>query len=308
MPASTLLVALLSAIPFACSLRFVSEANPPSLAIIISGLKARLILEPTLNTVVKPTARAGGAVDFYISLVGADSNDPWSWQGDPSPRVESLHTHAELRANLSAAIEKAGGRLAFFRQLDEQEAIDDLPAGNFSSAYMTEYNPSRSEVGKNVLRRWKSVEDLLRVMQTSKANYDFVLWEREDQFWTRPFSLGYFAGAGPKSVYVKDCLGWGGINDKSILMARDAANSMLTAYSAFWHDDKALASHNAEKFLENLAAIQKLDIMKVPFRRLPSTDAAYLPRSSPPRPCIKRIYSCENPLPKGAPDFCGDSW
>lgn len=272
-------------------------------AILISGLKSRLVLNSTLHNVVQPAVRLGYKVDLYISLVAARHTVSYSYRGMADPEVMDKSPD-DFRASLEAAITSAGAHLALLQQREEQEVVDPLPRDKVLR-YLFDYSPYTSEVGMNVLRRWRSSEELLNA--TLGTSYDFVLWEREDQYWLKPFWLFNFPPY-PNAVYAKNCLGWGGMNDKSLLLGREAAHRLLRAYSSFWVVDERLESRNAEQFLAGLAQAEGLSVHKMPWKTMPSSDATFAKREDGSLGlCIKTFYSCKSELPEGSPPFCPDN-
>merc|ERR1712203_1082032 len=85
---------------------------------------------------------------------------------------------------------------------------------------------------------------------------------------------------------------WTGIDDKTVLLGRRAAASMLMAYSSFFRPTPPLDSFNAEVYLKKLAQAKGVLLRTLPFSQLPSTDAMYYGNDSIEGICIIRKYWC----------------
>merc|ERR1719264_702345 len=111
----------------------------------------------------------------------------------------------------------------------------------------SQYPVNSSQIGKNVLRRYQTLEFLMGLAATNEQNtgtkYDFVLVTRDDDFWLGPLDLNAFKAEANSSfkVFSKDCKTWSGMNDKTLLFGHHAAKGvLLRLYSDFWTMDDEL--------------------------------------------------------------------
>merc|ERR1712129_340757 len=106
-----------------------------------------------------------------------------------------------------------------------------------------------------------------------------------------------------RTLYSKDCKTWNGINDKTVVLGRTAADIMLRAYSAYWNPRPALVSWNAEIFLKKLAESRGIKLRPVSHEYLPTGDGMLIGGRTPI--CIFRCYWCgPNPLLQEDLVFC----
>ena len=85
-----------------------------------------------------------------------------------------------------------------------------------------------------------------------KATYEFAMWTQDDVFWVGPLSLIRLARAYVRysdTIWSHKCRAFGGINDRTVLMGRQAAAVLMRAYKSFWDPQYAplgppLVSHS----------------------------------------------------------------
>jgi len=92
------------------------------------------------------------------------------------------------------------------------------------------------------------------------------------------------------------------MNDKSVLLGREAADVMLSAYSNFWNPHPELRSKNAEIYLSLYARSQQLKMMYLKPGDLPGSDALIY-ETNPPRVCFLLTYWCGKTPPPNT-TFC----
>lgn len=307
-------------LPGACGLKAANARSAsgvaPRLAVLIPGLEDRFLYATKAHQVVAPAVAAGYAVDVYASMVASGYVN----SGRFRPAVSGAIVNPEVangssRERLSEALRGVGGNLAaFFLLPTALEVESSFPAD--PPRRLTQYPVDSSEVGKNVMRRFKAIESLMAAMvqaeAASGAGYSFVLLTRDDDFWLGPLDLPSFA-ADPDSanrVYSKGCKNWDGINDKTLLFGRQAAGRVLgRIYGGFWTRDESLTTYNVEMFLQNFVKLQNVTSVPVEFKRLPTCDSVYVKGpGGGPALCQKGFYLCPGPLPAGggflAPEVC----
>eukprot|EP00928_Gymnodinium_smaydae_P008012 TRINITY_DN12879_c0_g1_i1.p1 TRINITY_DN12879_c0_g1~~TRINITY_DN12879_c0_g1_i1.p1 ORF type:complete len:578 (+),score=125.82 TRINITY_DN12879_c0_g1_i1:49-1734(+) len=291
---------------------------PGALAVLIPGLRKRLVLRPTLDNVISPNAKAGLAVHVYASLVTTGATGK-RWvkneaAASEDPTLADLDS-SEFEAKVREEVESAGGKLAYLRQLPGGEVLDPLP--KFALKRWPQYPPSTSDIGKNVLRRYQSSEFLWNQTRAYEEKhgfrYSFVLLSRDDAYWLGPVLIPSFvrpAGdyLGPARIFTRSCALFWGFNDKVAMLERAAAEAWLPLYSSFYHDsdDSLERSQGAEAFALQLIRLKGLAHYEVPFSQLPSLDSQFEVSNGNAAVCIKPFYirNCVAKLPKSAPDEC----
>lgn len=203
----------------------------------------------------------------------------------------------------------------FFRYHAAKESLDTLPVGG--PIIMQSYSPYSSPIGRNVLRRYKSVEEMWsHARRPAFATWPharrpgLTLWCRDDAYWLYPLDLSvlmsYKASPDvPNTLFSRNCKRYGGINDKCLVMGAEAADKMLTAYSAVWTNDSRLVSAIAEEYLRKLAWTRGVTVQEVPFLQMPCIDSMFQRGPHDTRSlCVKHHASCVSSLPVGSPPFC----
>jgi len=279
-----------------------------TLAVIITGTADRLILGSKLQRIIEPAVNQGWAVDLYLSVVrhGAASNTSWQPVTGMAENMESKNFTS--KEQLETAVRRAGGRFVFDHPDSNAEEVDSsMPVE--TPMRFTQYPVNSSQIGKNVLRRFQTLEFLMGLAATTErstgTNYDFVLVTRDDDFWLGPLNLTEFKAEGNSSfkIFSKDCKAWSGINDKTLLFGRDAAeNVLLRLYSDFWmKNDELEWSYNAEGFLQSFVKLKGIISVPVPFARLPTCDSIFVRNADGTAGlCQKGFYLCDG-LPEGSP-------
>lgn len=283
----------------------IPEPASRRLAILIAGVKPHFLLTPLVEQVVKPSVQKGYKVDFYLSLVDLSKGGPYKGTiGHPcvDPAIANL-THEDFKAHVQGAVQGAGGELMELIQLTYSEPIDNPPEGY---SRLRDYPPVTVETGKNVLRRWRSIQalwDMARLNEREKFPghaYNFVLWAREDQYWFSPFDVRSFErdtnGTRPK-MYTRNCNLYSGISDKVILFERSAADKMLKLYTEFYQNKEPMLDQgeSAEAFIKLSATLKKVEWEhgRIAFKRLPSLDAQFVRATSKSKVkiCLKPYYA-----------------
>mmetsp|Transcript_42783 Transcript_42783/g.129597 ORF Transcript_42783/g.129597 Transcript_42783/m.129597 type:complete len:317 (-) Transcript_42783:52-1002(-) len=253
------------------------------LAVLISGLLDRLVLPPLLRDVVATAKAPGYHVDVFMSLSNT-SRSQATWFTDArsvfigEPLLRGVPSE-KVGTFLEQQIRAAGGGLPYFELLDVSDDIDHLPKER--RPRLRFYSPFLSSVGKNLLRRYRSLERLWDQVQLAEQkgsfNYDYLLVAREDVAWINPLRLdrmGLNQNVGV--VYSVNCRQYGGINDKVLLMDRAAAPSMMRPYTEWYQNpSRALDKPNAEQFLQAVAFEHGVYVVEPPLSVLLAESAMY---------------------------------
>jgi len=287
----------------------------PKLAVLIAGRADRLVLAPKIRHVMEPVAAKGWDVDLYVSVVGMDKGSHKAW----APIPNNVSAVVAERLESVAAIQTlatAGSWAIRFCELDgdsQEVVVPKDPPRRLSL-----YPPSETEVGLNVLRRFKATEQLMHKVKDVEMehgfSYDFVLLTKDDDHWLGPLDISRFQSnpTHPNDVYFKDCLRFSGVNDKTLLFGRRAAEAVLTRlYSDFWEPRREFVTGNIEHFWRNFLVVNGADMRPASFSLLPTCDSIYVKGDDgTPYLCQKKFYMCKEyaDLPQDGsfeqPEFC----
>ena len=283
---------------------------PPerTIAVFITGLRSRFLLNTILQHLIYGCVRDGWAIHIYLSLIGFNMS-----QGEykgfriaPDPNTVRMN-NTIFNTHIRKSIRAAGGDLIFYEHRHGPEKLDPLPTEPGSYIFrkrLSQYSPYYNAIGRAILRLWKSRELMwnasLAYERARGVQYARVLWTRDDAYWVQSLDLTNFTD--PNALYTRNCVTYHGINDKTIMLGREAAPALMTAYSAFWNKTLPLESQNAERYLMYLAKARGVVVRYVKFQRLPTLDA--MVDKSNQQICIKKYYSCLLEPPPWGPPFC----
>lgn len=258
------------------------------LAVVLVGLLERLVLDNKLEYVVAAAAEQGYQVHIYFSMVanGAGNGVAFLLQDQRSKGKETNLQLQSLRDRVTAA----GGCLRFAEVLNARESLNI--GGHKEGQRFKQYDPVTSKVGRNVLRRFLSLEKTMhQILSDNPQGPDLVLVTRDSDMWMHSLNLTFFEQDREQShkVYAKNCMTFGGLNDKTLVFGREAGKKVLsTIYSKFWSDDKALVTDNAEQFIERFISHCGMKSQGINFDALPTVDGIY----SGDRLCVVNFYAC----------------
>jgi len=272
--------------------------------VIIVGLRSRLLLNSTIQQLIRPIAGEGFAVHVYVSVVDKGSGTNWAPMreaGHEDPALKNL-THAQMRRHFYHMIKEAGGCLMCFDMANSSEKLPSIPRDEVMDKRLWQYLPNTSNVGRNVVRIWKSRERLWQCAVQTEAQtgekYSLVLWTRDDAYWVdrvahmKPLLS---MAQNEQTLWSKNCKEWNGINDKVMVLGRKAANVLLRAYTSFWKPRPPLESWNSEMYLKALAQAHGIKLRVLKHEDLPTGDGMLI---AGPKPiCISRFYWCGKDLP-----------
>jgi len=232
------------------------EVGQRTIAVYISGVKSRLLLNSTLERALVPLVRDGSAVHVYVSLL-FDGTDIGSWMpvrahATEDPSIAPL-SHTDLQEYIVDRISRTGACVVCAEVLDKPEPIGEVPE---NPGQITKYPPRATKAGQRLLRLWKSRERMwhrsLASEAQSRTKYELFFWIRDDSIWLgdvpMPSKLLATPDA-PRTVWARACGGFGGLNDKSVIFGRLAAPVLMTLYSGFMHGGLPTNTSNAEQYL-----------------------------------------------------------
>lgn len=313
------------------------------LAVFIVGLLDRLILFSKITQVVEPAVLEGYQVNVYLSvakLQDAHAFKPLDGRIQ-SPEAQNVSTKTCWERDnfcevVYRAVTLAGGKLALAEVLENQIDVRSVAYADHpeieNPGRLFQYAPyvhkdetghivDGDESGKNVLRRFWSLEKLAnRCVTNSSVPPDFLLITHDDDQWMGPLTLSNFSSRtnASRKVFSKDCNTWLGINDKTLLLGRDAASVILSRlYNGFWTQSNELDEacwsrdhtwrvRNLECYLLHWVHVQGMTSEPVDWQLLPTYTSAWMNDGTL---CQRTLYSkwiskaCGlDKLPKACPE------
>mmetsp|Transcript_9278 Transcript_9278/g.26668 ORF Transcript_9278/g.26668 Transcript_9278/m.26668 type:complete len:451 (-) Transcript_9278:107-1459(-) len=276
-----------------CHARLHSRA----VAIYLVGVRQRLILNSTLQHVVKPIVDDGFAAHLYIALIlNVSGTGNWKRIRERAAEDHALATlsASQLRAHLGARTAEWGGCLVHVATKPRPITIDGVPE---NPGQIQQYPPVNTTTGRRLLSTWFLREMLwnrtLRRERTWHMQYLLAMWVRDDAFWMADIGSLSKLLAAPKatrSVWSRNCGSWGGINDKTVIVGRQAAGALLQLFSGFMKGGVGKPSKNAEVYLLHAVRAAGLERRRVTFNQLPEASAMLV--GDPPRVCILNTTWC----------------
>jgi len=243
------------------------EDPPPQscLAVLVSGSAESLVLAPLLSSVVRANARAGLRVDVFFGLTAPAKGKR---EGAVDPKMSQFLQNfdvAKLRDFVCQLAEQQGASHCTV-ELESEEAAH-APKNVARQSIMTHYQNS-TEKRTGAIARWRSLSRLLASARTHEveAEYDAVVIARADTYWMAPVSVNVEDfQMDSLQVSVAPCLDDTGINDKAMVLGREAADVMLSAYDRWQSGDERLSgSRTAEEVLFRIASQAGLRITPQP--------------------------------------------
>lgn len=253
-------------------------SNGHTLAVLVCGLQTRLTSLSKVRQVVEPAVAQGFQVSVYMELVLTGyENDGYS----------SNSTYAEVHEFAHALEQKisgAGGRLEF---LDLKKDNDEAAI----HASVAIKPPEKSDIGRSVMRRVLSLQRLWERAQ--EAEPSFVLVTRDDDYWIAPLDLKSFLNRPDcqNTVFTKNCLQFGGLNDKTFLFGGSAARRTLdNIFDEYW--DAEFNVGNAERFWARRAQLKGVSTTGVPLHELPTAGALFQTQHGVRTQCLRGSHLC----------------
>mmetsp|Transcript_145509 Transcript_145509/g.466324 ORF Transcript_145509/g.466324 Transcript_145509/m.466324 type:complete len:426 (+) Transcript_145509:28-1305(+) len=280
-----------------------TDKQQRSIAVVIVGLRERLLFNKTLEHVIRRSVEEGFVVHVYMALVDKGNGAHWRPErkrGIEDPMFSNL-SHSAFQQRLSQWVRQAGGCLMCVLNYPGSEPVEPLPTGGDMDGRLTQYLPRSSKIGRNVLRTLGSRETLWNVtLENEKQlgrNYTLAMWTRPDSYWfgniTSPADL-LSKNHSSTTVWTQDCKSAAGLNDKSAILGRQAAGIMFKAYSRFYNT-KSITRYfrgrmaNAERYLMAVATEGRLQVERLKFWSLPNSDGMLLASG---KVCFIVLYWC----------------
>lgn len=274
--------------------------NKSRLAVLIAGKASRLVWPSKVKQIVKANPDCV-QVDFYMRLLKAGNGNGIEFTHVPHQAMSMDWKDPEsLLQGTTASI--------VVKDIIDQNPHVDIPANHTRTRRLGQYLLSTSKaqylVGVNIIARFSNMETLFhKIMDHEKANgfrYDYVLHTRDDDHYIGPLkipekmSIGVTRAEADNIVFHKLCNTWGGVNDKTLLFGRAAAEKVLTRlYSNFWQalpEEDTTEAPNPEVYLNRIINAQGAHCRGVPWEDLSTTDAVYEDGPQGYRLCAKPAY------------------
>eukprot|EP00929_Paragymnodinium_shiwhaense_P055811 TRINITY_DN27938_c0_g1_i1.p1 TRINITY_DN27938_c0_g1~~TRINITY_DN27938_c0_g1_i1.p1 ORF type:complete len:543 (+),score=61.06 TRINITY_DN27938_c0_g1_i1:120-1748(+) len=284
------------------------------LAVMWTGVKERLVLESTIEEMIRPTVKDGHVVHAFMDLVAQKNVYRWWTEGKPclDPSTKKL-TDEELLAYIARKVNKTGGLLAYFRLSKNLDKLDPLPA--FTQGRMRSYSPCCTPVGLSVIRRLKTYQrtwqEIVKQEHLQGKKYDFVVNQREDAYWAYSLVLRHYAakeeeaGDSKPRLYSRGCGEFAGFSDKVFFMNRMAGDVFHSQiYRDYYEVSDPKLDHvdGAESYLKNYITYKGIHRAKMEFRELPVLDGQWTKDRQDgelvPLVCVRAFYAMGcSPLP-----------
>lgn len=270
------------------------------LAVVISGLTDRFLITSKLRRIIQPATATGCLVDIYMALV-ARGHGGATWNKIPNSKTSDLGVNVTTE-QVAEHLRNAGGHVAY---CNLTAAREDIQFPRNPPLRLKQYSPIETDIGRSVVRKFMTLEFLMTHVRSREramgVQYDFVLLTRDDDHWMGPFDLLSFKAENghENNVYSRNCKTEGGINDKTLLFGRLAAERVLERlYSDFWMRDKRLEAWNAEAFWKAFIHVKGVRSKQVSLSRLPTAASVFVNNSQGNfYLCQKRYKICAS-LPK----------
>lgn len=267
-------------------------------AMMISGLETRLLLISKFNNVVKPLAEAGVPVDVFIDVVSSSKGFGSEWS--PIRKQVASNDLAKMQEVISTYLQNHCGSLNLLSIREDREKIDFPPNKTVPFHYP-------KDIGMNVLRLHSShkllMDKIAEEEEQRNFKYDFVISSRDDDDWVAEFqpSLLYTRDK-ENTMFVKDCVSYGGYADQTLFFGREAADKILGKYFSYIMDHLSELPPTAEAALKEFADdLAGVNVDVVSFFYMPTSVATYVKKPSGELSiCHKKKYTCD--LDKDAND------
>lgn len=243
------------------------EDLPPQsrMAVLVSGSVEGLVLSPLLSSLVRANARAGLRVDVFFGLTAPTKG---KHEGAVDPKMSQFLQNfdaAKLRDFVCQLARQQGASYCSV-EFDTHKAVH-APRSEARQRIMTHYqNSTEKRMGE--VARWRSLSLLLSTARTHEveAEYDAVAIARADSYWLAPVTVNIEEfQMDSLQVLVPPCLDDTGINDKAMIMGREAADVMLSAYDMWQRAEERLSgTRTAEEVLFRIASQAGLRITPQP--------------------------------------------
>ncbi|CAK0895736.1 unnamed protein product [Prorocentrum cordatum] len=185
-------------------------------------------------------------------------------------RITNVSNQELFRRLCEWSFEAGAGRCVTEEETEEPLELPDDPE---HKSIMSYYSPFSTATGQNVLKKWRTIEGLLKKAKEAELTHSFrynsVLITRDDSYWLTPYMFDTTSfRLRPYMLRSTSCLEAHGINDKVLHLGRDAVDTVGYAYQAWKRlpHDALRDSRNAEEFLFKLAMSQGVAIRPTGFR------------------------------------------
>lgn len=292
------------------------------IAIFMNGVQNRLLLTSKLDNVIVPLFQQGYTVDVFLNVIASGKENGATWESiDNVIPAKYADKNAKELCGLLEEKLKNIARLAYCNIPDQRVDVEDVVrrAKQKGLKRLTQYEVSESPIGRNVLRRFASLQQSMQASAQSGGEYDYYLVMRDDSYWFAPLNLAplNLYSAHPSLVYFKDCitnspnrhvnLSFDGVCDKVFLFGNEAAKRILSnVYTDFLMDDPRLdQTFNTEEYWKAYFEIKGVTPVGLPFSMLKMSDGIYHQDGNSTAICIKEKYLCDQDVisPK-TPGLC----
>jgi len=303
-----------------------AEGPAYRIAILTAGTLRRYFPRDVASNLIAPLVREGHTVDYFLSL-NTEEFKAWKTYAQDfrsDPTVEAHGGNLTLVAQWIDGLLSTAG--ASVRRLVLHEKVDILTEATRSFAlnatgFHAGKGPHTLTVRSNVLKLLWQFERLWGSVQVEEAvhgHYDFVMTNKDDLLWMRPFSLNRVLRApdrepfaddehapaplldtpGPTQGYNMRCLlqagstydaqSEGGLTEYVLILRREAAGPFLMLFTRLLENPRYWQCHNLEHFMAVVTEEQGVHFTTLPAALLPAQRAGRLQRGNGTVTCIHK--------------------
>ena len=256
------------------------------LAVCITGQLSRLEIRSKVLGVFEPAERAGVFTRAFV--VVQDNREPIytsdiTYALKHTSHKSRIEVQQDYRARLAPWLAKFDVR---------EQNFDAIPAVNLSVLpfYRSEKDTARRKfLLKAHISQFSMVRNCAQLIvayeQVHSIQFDTILKLRDNTVVLKPYVVPSPVKRLKAAVFIKDCGGWGGYNDKTAIIPREYmeivlrgwVETLLLDYSKEIHG----RSKNSETFLKHLLVLNKIPVHLVSADEMPFVDARLYMGSEP---------------------------
>ena len=244
-------------------------------AVCITGQVARLELVSKVSNLLQPNRDKGIRMHLFLVL---DSREVLYSKEEFYHSVEKR----DASAALEEALESLAGWPMHVRVVNETNGpnFEYITGDAEHRFYLPHVNDiDRTAMIRKHLKQFWGISECARMIsaqeRTTGRSYDVILRLRDNSIVLNPFVIPMLTLRQNPGAYVKQCCGWGGINDKVMLVSRAFMQSALHG----WVDHFLLRStlnlthlSNPERVLHHALRMETVPIFQVSADVLPIVD------------------------------------
>lgn len=223
----------------------VAPSGKPVVALFMCGF-SRLLLNSTMQRLLKPLVAHGLEVHVYMSLVYSAIGTPSATAFNPihnSGREDPLMENMTLDAFRDYVADQVATTGACPMVVDVPARPSYFTGVPINPGQLTAFPPNSTTIGHNILERWSRLERLwnmsLDVERHLRTRYSLLMWAKDDSIMLTDVEKPreWLAAPGAeRTVWASErSPGFHGVRDKMLAFGRQAAITVMTLFSNFMH-------------------------------------------------------------------------